>query len=447
MSLRNIVIFATLVTAIFATPCFAQPSATCRAHGQAALEAWSQGRYDSVGKDFAPSIASMVSPERLKTGWTQLVAIGGKFEKVGDLQPRSLSGNDVMAAEMTFSGLSMTAVVACDAHDRITTFRVIPSSALSAAEPQAETLDPSLGKSRSLQVPSPLGPLQGTLVLPKGAGPFPVVLLVAGSGPYDRDESIGPNKPFRDLAEGLAAAGIASFRYDKRTYVYGSGMNSKNFTVDEEVTDDALAAAHLLAAQPQIDSRRIFVLGHSLGAMMAPRIGQRDPQLAGLILLAAPARALLDVSAQQVRDLGTQQGMSAAKISEQEQGIAAEQKLLAQANSAHPAHGEFVGMPNSYWQSLNDYRQVDVAKHLSMPMLLLQGAADFQVSPTNDFAGWQAALKNSPRTTFHLYPGLSHLFMPAGNPPSMADYAKQSRVDPRVIGDITQWVKAQPPSA
>src|SRR6185437_11029464 len=99
-----------------------------------------------------------------------------------------------------------------------------------------------------LSVSSAAGPLPGTLTVPAGDGPFPAVLLIAGSGPNDRDETIGPNKPFADLARALAMHGIASLRYDKRTFVYGK--NSRVGNVDDEVTDDALAALQTLAKQP-----------------------------------------------------------------------------------------------------------------------------------------------------------------------------------------------------
>jgi alpha-beta hydrolase superfamily lysophospholipase len=271
------------------------------------------------------------------------------------------------------------------------------------------------------------------------------VVLVGGSGPQDLNEAIGPNKPFRDLAQGLARAGVASLRYDKRTYDYGKTWGDKGgYDVDSEVTDDAVAAAQLLAAQPAIDPHRVFVLGHSLGAMLAPRIGTRDPHLAGLVMLAAPARSLLDVMAEQTREMGRRQGLSAAAIEQQMKAFDKERKLLAGAGKGTAPSGDFGHIPQAYWVSLRGGEQVTLARSLSMPMLLLQGESDFQVSPKLDFAHWEDMLAGRHDITFHAYPGLNHLFLPAGKSGSMADYLVPGHVAPDVVADVAAWIKAQP---
>ena len=424
-------------------PAVAKSTDACRARGQASLEAWTQGRFDQVGKDFAPAVAAKLTPDMLRQVWGQLQAQAGSFKSLGALAPQSLGGQEAYVARMEFSGAPLAAVIHCDAQDRIDGFRIVPAASV---QPVAAAPEPTIPGvvSRTLPVPSPLGALPGTLTLPEGKGPFPAVLLVAGSGPHDQDETIGPNKPFRDLAAGLAKSGVATLRYDKRSWAHAAQIDAKTFTVDDEVTDDALAAAHLLAQQPDIDPRHVFVLGHSLGAMMAPRIGQRDPQLAGLILLGAPARPLLEISAQQVREQGQRYRQTDATIAAGEQAIVAEQKLLAAADPRHPPAGSFGGMPHCYWLSLHEVHQVETAKKSSVPMLILQGGGDFQISPTLDFARWQQALAGRPHTDFHLYPGLSHLFMPAGKTGTMADYQAPAHVDAQVIADIAAWVKAQP---
>ncbi len=296
-----------------------------------------------------------------------------------------------------------------------------------------------------LSVSSPPGPLPGTLTVPAGDGPFPAVLLIAGSGPNDRDETIGPNKPFLDLARALESHGIASFRYDKRTLVYGK--NSRVDGVDDEVTGDALAALQLLEKQPRIDNRRLFVLGHSLGGLMAPRIATRAPEVAGVILLAAPVTFDLDTVLRQMRYILGVQHASPEQTEQLLAPVLGARDALAHADPAHPPSGEFFHAPASYWLSFRGYDPVAVAKQLQRPLLILQGGSDYQVTPHDDFAQWQSAFAHDKRVTLREYPGLYHLFMPAGDPPSPSDYTKPGHVDPTVSNDIAQWIEKVPPAA
>ncbi|HET7663639.1 MAG TPA: alpha/beta fold hydrolase [Rhodanobacteraceae bacterium] len=434
----------TLSTAALA----AQPMATCRTHAQAAVQAWAQGHDKQMNQYFAPVITSRVTPEKWHETWEQMEAQFGAFQKMDTPEPYELAGHEVLAARMHFSKAlqPMAIMVTCDDRDRINGFRLLPAHAIpglvkASVEPKVAGV-----VSHDVKVPSPLGPLPGTLTLPEGNGPFPAVVLVQGSGAHDRDETLGPNKPFRDIAIGLARHGIASLRYDKRTYVYGAKLAQikKPFTVDQEVTDDALSALHLLADQDRIAAGRVFLLGHSLGALMAPRIGKRDAQLAGIIMLAAPARPLLDVLIEQTRESGAKAGESKTQIEKDIQAFVHERQLLDAADPAHPPQGSFFNGPQSYWLSLHDYDQVAVARKLRMPILILQGKSDFQVSYKRDFLRWKKALAGHANVSFHAYPGLSHLFRKAGPTGTAADYQRPGKVSSVVINDIAAWIKAQP---
>ena len=142
--------------------------------------------------------------------------------------------------------------------------------------------------------------LPAIVTLPKTAGPAPLVVLVHGSGAHDADETVGPNKPFRDLAEGLAARGIATLRYVKRNRIAELPASA---TLDDEVTSDALAAVALARRTPGVDASRVFILGHSLGGYMAPHIAGKDPQIRGIIVMAGNARTLRESLTDQLRHI------------------------------------------------------------------------------------------------------------------------------------------------
>ena len=220
--------------------------------------------------------------------------------------------------------------------------------------------------------------LPATLTLPTGTGPFPAVILVHGSGPNDRDETVGPNKPFQDLAWGLASQRIVVLRYDKRTRVYpGKVTELPNFTVKEETIDDVLAAVALLRKTQQIDQRRIFVLGHSLGGMLVPRIGIADQGIAGFIVLAGATRPLED---EWVRQFEYIYGLSGQLTSSQKAEIEGYKQQAARIKQLTPADvsskERLLLIPPSYWLELRGYFPPEVARKLKQPMLILQGERD-----------------------------------------------------------------------
>jgi pimeloyl-ACP methyl ester carboxylesterase len=262
------------------------------------------------------------------------------------------------------------------------------------------------------------------------------VVLVHGSGPNDRDESVGAEKPFRDLAWGLASRGIAVLRYEKRTRQHGSKLAAvKDFTVQQETVDDALAAADLLRHTQGIDPKRVFVLGHSLGAMMAPRIGQRDPRLAGLIVMAGATRPLEDIILEQVSYLAGADGT----VSDAEKGqIESLRAEVAKVKALKPGDaGVALGAPASYWLDLRGYDPAAAAKSLKQPLLILQGGRDYQVTP-DSLEAWRKAV---PGATFKTYPKLNHLFIEGEGKSLPQEYEKPGHVAEEVIADLAAWIK------
>ncbi|MBE3584373.1 MAG: alpha/beta fold hydrolase [Limnochordaceae bacterium] len=280
--------------------------------------------------------------------------------------------------------------------------------------------------------------LGGTFTYPTGRHEYPAVVLVHGSGPHDRDETIGPNHIFRDLAWGLASRGIAVFRYDKRTYVYGAKMTAAEISPDSEVIDDARAAIAWVGQQPGVT--RVYLVGHSLGAQLAPAIAEGLPAstLAGLILLAAPVRPLEQLVVDQTQYLAQVDG---TVTDEEEQAIAQLQMAVqALAGGQLPADVDFLGAPVHYWLQLHQLAPVPIARRLDFPMLLLQGGRDYQVPPS-EFEQWQKGLNGKAQVSFKLLPNLNHLFMPGSGPSTPQEYEKPGHVSVEVIDAIAQFIE------
>ncbi|MGH9810826.1 MAG: alpha/beta hydrolase family protein, partial [Terriglobia bacterium] len=285
--------------------------------------------------------------------------------------------------------------------------------------------------------------LPGTLTLPKGDGPFPAVVLVHGSGPQDRDEAIGPNQPFRDLAGGLASKGIAVLRYEKRTKHYAYKLTKRNIaiTIKEEVIDDALAAVALLRTRKEIDAKQIYVLGHSLGGYLAPRIAEGDNKLAGLILLAGNSRPLTDLIVEQADYL-----MALPDTTNAHKAYLEDLKKQVE-RIKDPKLGEgmlkserILDAPVAYWLSLRAYDAPATAAKLKVPMLVLQGERDYQVS-MKDFEGWKKALKGRDNVRFKSYPKLNHLFVEGEGKSQPREYGEPGHISGAVLDDIVAWIK------
>lgn len=288
--------------------------------------------------------------------------------------------------------------------------------------------------------------LPGTLTVPDGdtGGQFPLVIFVPGSGPNDRDETVGRQKLFKDLALYLAKLGVASLRYDKRTYVYGKKMaGDPSLTVYEETVEDALHAVRLAKDEETVNSGRIFIAGHSMGGYLIPRIDAADTgnMVAGYISLAGAARPMQEMVLEQIDYLlslnpGASETDKAASRKQYADAVAAVNRLTeADRGSTAPILGAFP----TYWLDLADYRPAREILKVRKPLLFLQGKNDYQVTQA-DFGLWKAALNERSNVRFVLYDGLSHMFTKTEKKGTPDDYAVYARADERVAADIRAFI-------
>jgi dienelactone hydrolase len=258
------------------------------------------------------------------------------------------------------------------------------------------------------------------------------VVLVHDSGPNDRDESLGANKVFKDLAEGLGSRGIAVLRYEKRNRQYAAKMAGRtDVTVEEETVEDAARAVALLRTQKEVDAGKIYVLGHGLGGYVAPRIAEEAGQIAGFIMLAANARPLEDLIVEQAEYLGFP-----AKDLE---GIKAQAKRIKSLEQADAASPPLLGMTATYLLDLKSYDPIASVKKIPVRILFLQGGRDFQVT-SKDLDLWKAGLASRKDVSFQTFPALNHLFIAGEGKSTDTEYKKPGHVAPEVIDAIAKWI-------
>ena len=413
-----------LVFALFVLICVTAPAIVGQenaagAHARRVVNLLRQEQFADVASEFNAKVAALMSAAQLRDAWMTLQKQAGPFQSIIDEQVTTPSpGITAAVLGCQFEKAVLNIMIAFDAQDKIGGLRIAPRPAPTG--PPAAPPASAKFKEEAVTVGSGEWALPGTLSMPDGPISAAVV-LVHGSGPHDRDETIGPNKPFRDLAWGLAERGVAVLRYEKRTRQYpGKQWGNQNLTVREEAIDDALLAAALLRKHDRIDPKRIFILGHSLGGMLAPRIGEADPSLAGLIILAGTTRPLLVVAREQLVYL---QSLSPGAVNV-DQGI----EMLVKA------------APESYWKDLNAYNPAETAAKLTMPMLILQGERDYQVTMA-DLEGWRKALNGRSGVTIKSYPTLNHLFMPGEGKSTPSEYQKPDHIPDFVLDDLATWIK------
>lgn len=284
--------------------------------------------------------------------------------------------------------------------------------------------------------------LDAKLTLPKVSQKVPALILVHGSGPNDMDETIGPNKPFKDIAYGLATNGIAVLRYNKRTFQYNNEMAliRNEITLYEETIEDVIFAFNSLKSRPEIDSTKILILGHSLGGLAIPKIAQLIPSANGFILMAAANQPLEDKFLEQytyISKLKNNQGIDSTTlklIAEQVQKV----KNQEYGDNIHP-ETQPLGLSAAYWQYLEKYKPLELITKITKPILVIQGERDYQVTE-KEFNNWESVLESHNNSKFILYPKLNHLFLEGEKQSTPEEYGIPSNIPEYVIIDISEWI-------
>jgi uncharacterized protein len=394
---------------------------------------------------FNPQMKGALSESQLQDTWNKLLSQVGQFEEVTGTITERIDEYERIALTSRFQKDTIDVLVVFDEDDLVAGLFFTPASSRLAPWTAPAYVDQDMFEEVEITVGGGEWALPGTLSLPKREGPFPAVVLVHGSGPNDRDETIYSNKPFRDLAWGLASQGIAVLRYDKRTLVHANKLGNlvDTLTVYEETVEDALLAVEALRKIDKIDNDRIYVLGHSLGGMLVPQIGAGDDDIAGFIVLAGGARPLEDMILEQVTYIFNLGGPPDEEQQEMLNEIREQVQRIKDPNlSASTPASDLLDIPAAYWLDLRGYDPPEQAVSLERPTLILQGGRDYQVTEV-DFQRWQRYLGNTDWADFKLYPDLNHLFISGEGVITPDEYMQPGNLAREVVDDIARWIIEQ----
>ena len=290
-------------------------------------------------------------------------------------------------------------------------------------------------------------PLKGILTLPENLEkPVPAVVFVHGSGSSNMDEKVMKLTPFKDLAKGLAEHGIASVRYDKRSFAHGRKMlKNGNLTVKEEVIEDAVLASNLLKNDSRIDSEKVFIIGHSMGAMLAPRIDAEGGNFKGLVLLAGTLDTLEGVLFRQLDEMKNGKSKIMSWVaSAQEKKFKKSFENLYELSDEEAKKIPYAGGVNLYYfKEMGGHRAADYLEKTEKPVLIMQGTKDLQVNVERDFGGYKRAFGERDNFSFRLYEGLNHCFVPAlydDISKATKEFSKERHIGENVISDIAGWI-------
>jgi uncharacterized protein len=407
------------------------------------LQQLRQAKYQEVVDKIDPEAKPRPDSARIGTGWRNLVNNAGPFQSVLDTTYLHQANYDVVVFQCMFAKRKMDIKTVYGRNKLLRGVLFLPTDEREKYSPPSY-YKPEKIEEIPFEVVNGDVKLRGVLTLPKGASNVPVVILVHGSGPNDKDESVGATKIFRDFSYGLPPEGIAVLRYDKRTRALGALiMRTKPIlTPEEETVSDAVAAIEAMKKDGRIDSNRIYLMGHSMGAYLLPRVIQRSGSIAGAVMLsphAQPLNQLLIEQSEYVLKNDTAPNAEKQLMLDSLKRESVKVDGLKEKDKNDTA--KVMGLHPAYWLYLRDYDAFTTAKSLRIPLLFIYGGRDYQVTAKEE-AIWKTKMKGVALVTFKDYPGLNHFYVSGSGKSVPGEYLKAGNVKEELINDLLGWMNA-----
>ena len=402
-----------------------------------------EGKYGKAYKQFDKSARKKIKRPMLGLIWKGVTKQYGDVQAIGDFKKSQSGKSTVFSAPLRFENIGLNLVLSYGKSGKLSGFTF---TALDYQVPEYAT-NIAFGTEK-LTVTTDTFELPAEVVLPNNCIKCPIVILVHGSGASDKDEGsrLSPNKVFRDLAYGFAVNGIASLRYDKRTYVYRTPESyTDSMTIYDETIYDALSAIRLAKSLDYVDTNNVFVLGHSLGAYAAPLIAKAGKPK-GIIMMAGPYRPLFEIIPEQYEFLFNRDSNLTKKEETMIQTARAEIELIYGRETTVDSLS-VLGQSSMmrYYQQMISYDPAEVvlenAEEDGIRTLIIQGDRDYQVRNETEFATYEQKLAKTPRVDLKLVHGLNHQMINGESPSSPDEYFEPANVDIEAIRYMADWMK------
>ncbi|MBN2746732.1 MAG: alpha/beta fold hydrolase [Bacteroidales bacterium] len=414
----------------------AQDAELCKNKSMEIIQQFQNSEIESIYNQFTTKMQESISLEQLSSIWPAFTANDGNFLGHEEQKAMEIQGYQTVETTIIFEKKAYKFKLSFDKEYRIAGMFFVPMRIN-----RNDNQDNTFWEEKELFVKSKDARLPATFCKPKNSDEFPVVVFVHGSGPNDRDETIGPNRIFADLAHALAQKGIGSIRYDKRTY--HKIVNGDDVPVDglqDVVVEDAVAAIEL-AAKLVGPNNKVFLIGHSLGATMAPIIAKQSKLLSGIIMMAPSAFPLEDEVYRQTKYLMKRDGLS---CKDRKELRLLKKKVKNVKNlEAFLQQKKMPDLPltndTSLWRDLSRINPQTDILNLQIPVYILQGERDYQVT-MDSFEQWKKLADGKKNMEFKSYPELNHIFHQGSGLSYPEEYQVSGNLPDYLTSDISLWI-------
>ena len=436
--MRNI-IFLLLFSLNFISDSSAQNKTKIKEESDQIIAWFKSGDFSKISNKVEFNYRSYFTAQLFEKDWQELTGTYGKYVKHRYVTLESAGNYNMASCLMQLEYLPFVLNINFNEKFEILSLNFVPAHKIHV---NPNYVDVEKFTEQKIIIRNGVYELESVLTTPIGNGPFPLVVIVGEAGPTDKDGSYENNRPYKDIASGLASNGYTVFRMDKRAANFGLYMvqqksNYESFTCKEDYLDDLYIALDSLVKIPSIDKDKMVMLGHGQGGMLIPYIFKEKPYFKAGMMLGVNHKRVQEMMIDQYNYLSKVTPGKKAEYDEQiERAIRSMNKKL---NPLTQHHLMPYDVQASYWVWLNKYPHVKMATKLKQPLVFFQGGRDYQVSDEN-FELWKSSLAKKKNVAFFYYKKLNHIFFEGETESTYSEYFVKGNIPDYLIKDMVDWL-------